>query len=420
MKRLLLAAYALAFFWSPASFAQQDPDHCVSLQATAECLTGFDEHGGRYIFVVPYSWNGELVIYSKPSGGLVSGPYANFQFLTFRNDLVQEGYAVGYLDQPDRDYKTDSQQANRLPQRFALQARKPSAVYLVGESRGGVLSLDLAETYPEQYAGALVQCAPALGFTDSSNRRLDVRVLFDYFFTLDRVAAWGIPRILKTPLDSTSLTYSPLLYGLIASDDPQQIKLGEIASVMRYPTYPDSMRAGSYAYSEVSTDSCIGKSSALPDSIVRRILFLMTQDRAILAQTPVKSPYDNMNTVYAGSQDDAALNAGVQRFQGNPSAVNHQAKYYTPTGDLRIPVLLLYNRFDPLDTLNPNLGYVELVKSAGNTSHLASWSVGRFSHCWFTRQERLDAFRALVAWVKGGAKPDDLEQLSGSGPDCPR
>ncbi len=152
-------------------------------------------------------------------------------------------------------------------------------------------------------------------------------------------------------------------------------------------------------------------------AVISPIQFLFTQDQGLLSQDKVRTPYDNTKTVYSGSDDDVALNAGIERLQGNRSAMNHQAKYYTPTGDLRIPILLLHNRFDPLGTLRMNEGYEALVTSAGREELLARWTVDRAIHCWFTRPERLAAFHALVAWLKDGIRPAN-GPAPGSPPGC--
>jgi pimeloyl-ACP methyl ester carboxylesterase len=412
-----LRAFAALLLAAVASFslAQVDPDRCAPLAGVARCMEGFDETGGRYVFVVPNGWKGDLVVYSKPSGAAVSGDTARPQLFPFRDEVVRDGFAFAYRDVPEEgyEYKTDARQTHRLRDRFARAVGKPVAVYLVGESRGGVISIDLAESYPEEYAGALAQDAPALGFAASTRWRVDVRVLFDYFFTPERVAAAGIPPILQTPLDSNGATYAPALYGLVRASDAGP-RLAQIAAVLRFPELPASVRVGSYA----GTDVCVSGQAVLEEWVVRPILFLMNQDRGLLAEKKVKSPYDNTAAVYTGSQDDAALNAGVQRLTGNPSAMNHLAMYYTPSGELRIPVLLLNDRFDPLGTVSMQEGYLALAGSAGHGDLVALWGVDRASHCLFAAEERLAAFRALVEWARHGVKPAD-GYVPGTGPGCP-
>ncbi|MEZ4662431.1 MAG: hypothetical protein R2911_33180 [Caldilineaceae bacterium] len=43
-------------------------------------------------------------------------------------------------------------------------------------------------------------------------------------------------------------------------------------------------------------------------------------------------PYDNRNTNYSGSSDDAALNAGVERFDGEIAAREEITSFYQTTG----------------------------------------------------------------------------------------
>jgi hypothetical protein len=58
--------------------------------------------------------------------------------------------------------------------------------------------------------------------------------------------------------------------------------------------------------------------------------------------------YDNTEVRYTGSADDAALNLGVQRYAAHPSARNEISRWYTPTGQLNMPVLNLHTRRDPV------------------------------------------------------------------------
>jgi hypothetical protein len=57
--------------------------------------------------------------------------------------------------------------------------------------------------------------------------------------------------------------------------------------------------------------------------------------------------FDNRSTVYTGSSNDAALNAGVARYAASPEARAYLRQWYEPNGKLRVPMLTLHAERDP-------------------------------------------------------------------------
>src|SRR5262245_23094627 len=90
----------------------------------------------------------------------------------------------------------------------------------------------------------------------------------------------------------------------------------------------------------------------------------------------VNSFFDNTAMYYNGSQDDAALNAGVGRFSST-AAENYWEHYYQPDG-LVMPLLTLHNSFN------------------------------QFGHGIGSIREQVRAFDELVRWVEHGVKPFTL------------
>jgi hypothetical protein len=76
-------------------------------------------------------------------------------------------------------------------------------------------------------------------------------------------------------------------------------------------------------------------------------------------------PYDNLSTVYVGSADDAALNAGVERIKGDPRAQSYTRRYYQTTGELQRPTVTLHNTLDPIVPFQHEVNYSRLVATAG-------------------------------------------------------
>ncbi len=100
-----------------------------------------------------------------------------------------------------------------------------------------------------------------------------------------------------------------------------------------------------------------------------------------------------------------AINAGVQRFDASPSALEYLDHNYDPCGELRIPVLMLSTSRDPVVPGFNQTSYRDAAASAGSSNLLVQREVNRYGHCIFTPAELNTAFRDLVVWVEFGIKP---------------
>jgi hypothetical protein len=133
---------------------------------------------------------------------------------------------------------------------------------------------------------------------------------------------------------------------------------------------------------------------------------------SVLALTHGQAFFDNFTTQYQGTLLPATLqwiNANVQRFSASPAGLNYVERYYTPTGDLRVPALTLSTFRDPLVPGFHQDAYGQIVAAAGNADRLVQRSVpgtgNGYGHCTFTPQELATAFSDLVLWAEYGVKP---------------
>lgn len=124
--------------------------------------------------------------------------------------------------------------------------------------------------------------------------------------------------------------------------------------------------------------------------------FNLRYTRNVLEHTRGHIPFDNRDTVYSGSFDDVALNAGVQRWTGDPDALNYVATYYTPTGALQIPLQTLHGSRDPVVPVWHENLYAQTVAGQGATGLLEPVVVPSFGHCTFTDAQLLAAFDRLI------------------------
>jgi fermentation-respiration switch protein FrsA (DUF1100 family) len=104
--------------------------------------------------------------------------------------------------------------------------------------------------------------------------------------------------------------------------------------------------------------------------------------------------YDNGETIYQGSSDDTALNAGVARFTADPLARAELERFET-SGDPSVPISILHTTGDPIVPFFHQQRYAEKVEAQGAGGLLERTDVARFGHCAFTSAELLGAFGAL-------------------------
>ena len=89
---------------------------------------------------------------------------------------------------------------------------------------------------------------------------------------------------------------------------------------------------------------------------------------------------------YAGAEDDAALNAGVERIKGDARAQSYARRFYQTTGQLRRPVVTLQNAFQH------ELNYRELVPQRMPLRSSPKYH----GHGDFTTSEILNAFGKTI------------------------
>ena len=342
--------------------------------------------GSLYEIAMPTSpWNGELVIFAQGIGD-PNEPVALPAVGPLRDNLTKQGFALMYTSRSVNGYgslKDGMQRTHQLRGIFVDTIGQPTRVYLMGRSFGGLIAVMLAETFPGQYDGVLSGCGLLAGGAAELKYVGDARILFDYFFP--GVIPFGP---FDLPPDPVFLPGHTLYDAVLTA-----LKAGLVSEGQ--PTVQ---------FARTAKLEAVGPAEIV-DAGLAVIGFNVRQAHDLLEVTHGHMPFDNTATWYSGSNDDAALNDGVAQYVEDPSAANYMQHYYTPTGDLHIPVLTLHRARDPIA---PNLlhepTYAGRVADAGTSAFLLQRTVDGFGHCGFPAAET-SAFSALVQWVKTGVKP---------------
>jgi pimeloyl-ACP methyl ester carboxylesterase len=338
--------------------------------------------GALYSLFLPEGWNGDLVLYAHgyqnpaapialPGGGALNA---------LRDNLLDLGYGVAWSSYSENGYavKDGVTRTRQVRGLFASNFGMPNNTYVIGHSLGGIITLMAAEKNPGLYAGAMPMCGLVGGGPMEVDYIFNVRVLFDYFFP-------GVlpGNALEVPagLDFNTVVV-PAVIGAIVGNPAAAL---EMAGVDQTPIPFSNF-------------------NELINSIVTALFFNIVGTEDFLDRAH-HTFLDNSTTQYSGSSDDAALNAGVDRFEATPDARNYLEHWYLPKGNLEIPVLTLHTTLDPAVPFFHEPAYAAIVDAAGTSDLLVQRVFDRYGHCFFSTQEQIDAFQDLVNWVENGVAP---------------
>lgn len=327
--------------------------------------------GASYRIDVPSHWNRKLVVYfhgyeDRPvvfgQGEALSPMFG--PVLARGYAIVQSGYSQGgwALQQAVAD-------TERLRKYFVARHGAPVQSIAMGMSMGGALTALTIEARPQTYAGALSLCGAIAPSDELMTRAFALRAAFDYYF----------PHLLG-PLVPVQADYR--------NDERTTAKIA--AALHANPKAQDALLRW------------YGAADA--DNLAPVIAFIGDAMRE-LQRRAHGNPVSNVNLVYTGSGDDAALNDGVRRYRADPDAAAYLARWYTPTGRLLRPMLELHDTGDPLVPASSTFEYALAAQRAGFGRNFVQQYVEHEGHCVFTPQQVGDAFGELEDWIGHGRRP---------------
>ncbi|MFI7612252.1 DUF6351 family protein [Nonomuraea terrae] len=364
----------------------------AELADQATCYGGQDANGAYYTIAVPRDWNGSLVVHAHGGPDLTesSDPERSPEDLARWSVMVREGYAWAGSAYRRGGYGTrmaaeDTENLRRL---FVKTFGEPKLTFAHGQSWGGNVAAKVAEIYGRRYDGVLLTNGVLAGATRGYDYRVDLRVVYQYYCrNHPRPSEPRYPLWMGLREDSTMTTTGlrARLRECTGYDLPpaertaeQQRNLDDILAVTKIPerTLESHLRFATFTFRDIVHNRLGGR-----------------------------NPFGNQTIRYTGSHDDEALNAGVERFSADPSAVRDLSFDSDVTGAVPIPVLTMHAIDDPTAFVEHESAYRASLRGAGAGGRLVQTFTRESEHSELSTAEYAAVMSALSSWVRTGDKP---------------
>ena len=384
----------------PAAAAEAAPQAAAcpgGVPAGVRCLRGRDSAGAHYLIAMPAHWNGVLVVHAHGGPTLGEPKMDRADEDIERWAIVPKAgyaYAASVFRQGGVAVRSAAEDTERVRRIFVEHVGTPRRTVLHGQSWGANVAAKLAEMQAgpgarqPPYDAVLLTSGVLGGGTRSYDFRLDLRVVYQHL-------CGNHPR-------PDEPAY-PLWQGLRPDSKLTRAELAARADDCLGVRKPAAQRTPEQARRLKTLVDVI----RIPESQVLAHLNWATwhfQDIA-MHRAGGMNVFDNMRARYAGSPDDAALNAGVARYRADPAAVAQFTQDTGLTGRIGVPVLSVHAVDDPTAFVELESAFRETMERGGSGARLVQAYTAHDTHSYLADAVYPTALEALLRWVDTGEKP---------------
>lgn len=415
MSTLAAVAASAATAWVLASVASSAPVSTTSaapvfaaaecpesVKAIANCHSTRDGNGAWVWAAIPKQWNKTLIVHAHGGPSLNTPEIGEAIEDMQRFDVfVRQGYAWVSSTYRRGGYgvRMAAADVDNSRELFWRAFGKPSRTVLHGQSYGGNVAAKVAELYAldaegkPNYNGVMLTSGLLAGGTRAYGFRADLRAVYQYYCR-----------------------------NLPASDEPAYPVWQGLPAESRFTRHEVQKRIE--ACTGISLDPA--KRSAEQSKRLRNILGVTgIGERHLLAHMSWATftfqdlvhkrldglnPFDNSRTTYKGSDDDAALNAGVERFTADPRALAKLAYDADLSGLIVLPTVTMHALHDPTVFFGVEAEYAHVVAAAGRSNLLVQTATDENGHSKLAETQYIALLTTLNDWLDTGRRPtpDDI------------
>jgi pimeloyl-ACP methyl ester carboxylesterase len=361
----------------PPVEVRSEPEGITLADSAFEPLPGARAEFGRlggavYQIEIPDEWNRGLVMWMHGFGEFA--PEANVAPPDFRRYLIANGYAWAASSYSSTSLipHRGADETAALWDYFVREHGRPDRTYVSGLSMGGWSSHIAAERYGDRYDGALALCGAA-GTVPG------LRISANYF-----VAGAYVAGVRQAEYDA-SQDIGQLINERIrpALDDPDKRALFDRIMV--------DLTGGPRAFAREGIHD-------EEDTNFERARLIVAARLTPPRETPYRLGPDNPVTSKEFNRDAIVIPTS--------DAYDEFSEGMEVTGNLAMPLITLHTTGDGQVPINQAQILRDRVEAAGQSDRLVQRVIEDPGHCGFSTSEQEAAFRALVAWVEHGHKPE--------------
>jgi hypothetical protein len=362
------------------------------------CLSGQDANGAWYVAAIPRNWNQRLIVHAH-GGPRTGAPEAAdpLEDLDRFSVMVRHGYAwIGSTyRRGGYGVRMAAEDVDNSRAVFWSRFGRPQRTLLHGQSWGGNVAAKVSELYAGDaeagwnYDGVLITNGVVSGGTRAYGFRADLRAVYQFY-------CGNHP--------GPGETVYPLWQGLPLDSDMTRADLRRRIETCTGVDRPAARRSPEQAARLRDILAVTGVNEDQLVSHMNWATFLFRD--MVLRRLDGRNPFDNSTTVYSGSADDAALNAGVQRFTADPEGVALLSHDADLTGAIVRPTVTLHALHDPTVNFSAEALYAATVALAGRSQWLVQAATDESEHSKLSDAGYMTALDALEGWIDRGVKPD--------------
>ena len=403
-RRLSVAATAAALAVSAPAAAQSQAAGFIAsacppqVEDIASCHVTRDGNGAWLLAAIPKQGYRGLVVHAH-GGPRLGAPKLedSGRDLARYRAMLEAGYAwIGSSYRRGgygvRSAAADVENSRRL---FVAHWGEPARILLHGQSWGGNVAGKVAETYAldlegrPNYHAVLTTNGVMTGGSRAYGFRADLRAVYQYY-------CGNHPK--------PDEAQYPLWQGLPADVRLPRAELERRVDACTGVSLPPRRRTPAQS---ARLADILAVTGIAEQSLVAHLAWATYSFRDLVQRRlGGANPFDNATTVYRGSRDDEALNAGVERFAADPDAVARLAYDADLSGLIVRPVLNIHAAYDPTVSAEALAAYRATIDRAGRGHLLAQARTGESDHSRLLDATYRTALRALELWLDTGARPD--------------
>lgn len=403
MRLLATAAFAIAgLAVAPGVLADPREPRSIECPASAgqatRCVSGQDANGAWYVAAIPSNWNHRLIVHAH-GGPRTGAPEASdpLEDLDRFSVMVRHGYAwIGSTyRRGGYGVRMAAEDTDNSRAVFWSLYGRPDRTLLHGQSWGGNVAAKASELYIGDaasgwnYDGVLITNGVVSGGTRAYGFRADLRAVYQHY-----CANHPAP-------DEPAY---PLWQGLPLDSRMTRAELRRRIETCTGVDRPAASRTPDQTRRLRDILAVTGVAEAQLISHMNWATFLF-QDMVLL-RLDGRNPFDNSTTVYSGSADDTALNAGVQRFAADPYGVALLAHDADLTGQITRPTLTVHALHDPTVSVDLEALFAATVSAAGRSEWLVQAVTDESDHSRLSDASYMTALDALESWIDRSVPPD--------------